>query len=358
MAEPHEVSGSGASHLGTTLPIVKRLSSLLKNKKIRGVLQLLLSVALLVWLGQRVGLNQIVDILSSVSWTWYLPAFLLFVLNVMIRAYRWYILLGVLRSQVSYIRLVYLYFLGFFFNNFIPSGFGGDVVKVLSLHQKQGQGTDALSSVIADRLTGFIGSSSLALVALVWNGIQAKRGQSTNLSLPPGILLSAALISLGVPLGFLILRQSQPLKILSTYLPFTKRIVEYDKLQRLVQTIRCYPLSTLGRALLISLPFTVNLVIIQYSIARALSIEVPFRLFPLFVPLIAIINVLPLSFNGLGMREGAYQVLFVPAGVSSAGAIAMSLAFYFLRVSTGLIGGLLYALESIRNVTREAQDKE
>jgi hypothetical protein len=331
---------------------------LLKSKRVRGVAQLLLSVVLLTWLARRVGLDQIAGALSDISWAWYVPAFLLFLVNVMIRAYRWYILLGALDSQVSYVRLVYLYFLGFFFNNFIPSGFGGDVVKVLSLPEEEGQGAEALSSVVADRLTGFIGSSCIALVALTWNGIRVRLGQSATISLPPTLLLSIALISLGVPLGFLILRRCDILGFLSARLPFTRRPVELDGLQRLVETFRRYPLAALARALLVSLPFTVNLVVVQYSIARALSVAVPFRLFPLFVPLIAIINVLPLSFNGLGMREGAYQLLFVPAGVSSADAIAMSLAFYFLRVSAGLVGGCLYALGSIRNVTKEAQHEE
>jgi hypothetical protein len=79
-------------------------------------------------------------------------------------------------------------------------------------------------------------------------------------------------------------------------------------------------------------------------------VNVPFYVFPLFVPIIAIINLLPISFNGLGMREGVYQFLFVPVGVPDASAIAMSLAFYFLRLGTGLIGGILYALRSARGI--------
>jgi hypothetical protein len=119
-----------------------------------------------------------------------------------------------------------------------------------------------------------------------------------------------------------------------------------------VRTIRRYPLNALTKALSVSIPFTIGLVAIQYAIARALSIAVPFYLFSLFVPIIAIINVLPVSFNGLGMREGVYQFLFVPVGVSSANAIAMSLAFYFLRVAAGLIGGLLYAMKNLGRLVR------
>ncbi|MDX1414361.1 MAG: hypothetical protein R3293_09220, partial [Candidatus Promineifilaceae bacterium] len=92
--------------------------------------------------------------------------------------------------------------------------------------------------------------------------------------------------------------------------------------------------------------------VIQYSIAQALSVDVPFTLFPLFVPLIALINLLPIAFNGLGVREGVYLFLFVPVGVLPQEAIAMSLAFYFLRFSAGVIGGLLYAFSSVARLMR------
>jgi uncharacterized protein (TIRG00374 family) len=327
--------------------------NLLKDKRVRGILQLAFSLALLAWLANRVGFDVVVSTLTGVSWTWYLPAFLLFLGNVLLRAYRWHVLVRALQQDVSYGRLLYLYFLGFFFNNFIPSGFGGDVVKVLALQQDQGQGAEALSSVVMDRLTGLIGSASIALIVLTWNGIQSWFSRSTTeLNLPSLLLLITALVSIGIPAGFLLIRWVDPLELLSTHLPFSRRVTTNPGVQKFVRTIRCYPPHALLGALAVSLPFTVGLVAIQYGIARALAVDVPFYLFFLFVPIIAIINTLPISFNGLGMREGVYQFLFVPAGVSSASAIAMSLAFYFLRVAAGLIGGLLYAVKSVRRLAR------
>jgi uncharacterized protein (TIRG00374 family) len=325
--------------------------ALVKDKRVRGILQLALSLALLAWLANRVGLDAIGSTLAGVSWVWYLPAFLLFLGNVLLRAYRWYVLVAALQQQVSYGRLVYLYFLGFFFNNFIPSGFGGDVVKVLALQRDQAQGAEALSSVVMDRLTGLIGSASIALIVLTWNGIQLWfGGTAIELDLPSLLVLIAALVSIGIPAGFMLIRWVDPLELLGTHLPFTRRVTANAGVQGFVRTIRFYPLHALLKALGVSLPFTVGLVAIQYGIARALAVDVPFYLFFLFVPIIAIINTLPISFNGLGMREGVYQFLFVPAGVSSASAIAMSLAFYFLRVAAGLIGGLLYAVKSVRRL--------
>ena len=108
---------------------------MLRDKRTRGILQLLFSLGLLIWLVSRAGLDQIAGALAGIDWTWYLPAFVLFLVNVVLRTYRWFTLLTVLDDRASFWHLLYLYFLGFFFNNFVPSGFGGDIVKVVSLHQ-------------------------------------------------------------------------------------------------------------------------------------------------------------------------------------------------------------------------------
>ena len=157
-----------------------------KDKRIRGILQLLFSLALLAWLVGYVGLDEIATVLIGLNWAWYLPAFLFFMVNLVLRTYRWHTLLSALSNRASFWQLLYLYFLGFFFNNFIPSGFGGDIVKVVSLRQEHGRGVEALSSVVMDRLTGLLGSSLIATLILLWNGVQAWSGVLVSKSQMPG----------------------------------------------------------------------------------------------------------------------------------------------------------------------------
>ncbi len=321
---------------------------MLKNKKVRGILQILLSLTLLLLLLNRVGFKEVFGTLINIDMAWYLLAFAIFLLNVVIRSYRWTILLHSLNERPPFRRLLYLYFVGFFANNFIPSGFGGDVVKVVSLRQRYGRGTEALSSVIMDRLTGLLGTSLIALMALTWNTLN----QTTAIDLPIGLWLAIFAISFGMPAGFLLMRYTDLVGVITRRFPSISRLPLYDRFARLVDTVHRYPFPTLFKALLISLPFTINLVLIQYSVARALSVEVPPILFPLFVPLIALLNLLPISFNGLGVREGVYLFLFVPAGVAPEEAVAMSLAYYLLRFGTGIVGGLLYALSSVTRLMR------
>jgi len=322
---------------------------MLDKKKGWSLAQLVLSLTLLAWLISQIGPATILNTLRGLDWKWYLPAFLLFQLNMIIRAYRWYLLLSSLDGRPPFLQLVYLYYLGFFFNNFIPSGFGGDVVKVVGLRQEYGSGSQALSSVLMDRFTGLLGSSLVALVALAWTSSNA---QLSQVDLPPLLTGIIAAISLGVPASFLLLRLGDPLARLSSLLPFTRYVTDHAKVRNLAGTIRRYPLATLMKSLLTSLPFTLNLILIQVSIARALSIELPFYLFALFVPLISLVNLIPISFNGLGTREGVYLLLFVPVGVLARQAISLSLALYVIRVGTGMIGGLLYMSKTALNVIR------
>lgn len=317
---------------------------MLKNKKLRGIFQILLSLVLLSLLLYQVGLDGVIRTFSTIQWGWYALAFALFLLNIVIRAYRWFILLHSLDARPPFSRLLYLYFLGFFANNFIPSGFGGDVVKVVNLRQRYGRGTEALSSVVMDRATGLVGSSMIALVTLAWYALS---GQTQKVELPPTLWAAIALFSIGIPLGFMLIRWSDLPGFFNKYIPAITRLSYYVKLERLIDTVRRYPFPVLMQSLLISLPFTISLIFIQYFIAHALNADVPLSVFPLFVPLIALLNLLPITFNGLGVREGVYLFLFVPVGVLPETAVAMSLAFYFLRIAAGLIGGLLYALNSL-----------
>ncbi len=337
----------GAGWLCYNRPVMDRKWNL-NRKQLLGIAQILLSVALLIWLLSRVGLEEVLSTLATINWAWYAVAFVLFQMNVAIRAFRWYVLLHSLDDRPKFGYLIYLYYIGFFANNFIPSGFGGDLVKVVSLRQSYGHGTEALSSVLMERVTGLVGSSLIALVALAWN----MSSHTADLHLPTLLWLLIFMTALGIPVAFFIARWSNPIDWLLRVYPSARDLPLFDKVENLVRTIHRYPVPALVTSLLISIPFTLNLILVQMSIARAFGVDLPFRIFALFVPIISIINLLPIAFNGLGVREGIYTFLFVPIGVPAATAVSMSLAFYFLRFSAGLLGGLMYAIKSVAQFMR------
>lgn len=324
-----------------------------KRKKILSILQIVISVGLLTFLLWNVGPQDVFATLRTIDWRWYLPAFILFLINIILRAYRWFLLIRTLDKRPAFSFLIYLYFVGYFANNFIPSGFGGDVVKAASLRQVTGRGATAVSSVVMDRVTGLLGSTIIALIALVWNGIT----HTTQFDLPTALWAAIFAFTIGIPISLIILRLYNPFLWLADKIPGVVRVPKYGKLIELSSTVSLYPWSVLMRSLLVSLPFTLTLIIIQYSIARALGVILPIAVFSLFVPIISILNLLPISFNGLGVRETLYPILFVPMGVETATAVSMALAFSFLRISAGLIGGLMLASRNIITMLQTPQVK-
>ena len=198
-----------------------------------------------------------------------------------------------------------------------------------------------------------LGSSIIALVALIWSAIS---GILAQVALPPLFIGTILVVSLAVPAGLLLFRLADPLGWLAGRFPWSAKLTAHPQLTRLADTVKQYPVKALYNSFLSSLPFTLALILTQYCIAQGLQVELPFSVFALFVPIISLVNLLPISFNGLGTREGIYLVLFTPLGIAADRVIAMALLLYIVRVLTGLLGGLFFLLKSLGNLpTRHSQ---
>lgn len=299
------------------------------------LLKATVSAALLVALISQAGPKTIWDHLAGAGLPLIGLAFAGFLLGVVIRATRWRVLLDALNQPVPLTRLVYLYLVGLFFSNFLPTGMGGDVVKAAEL-RRDTRTTTAVSTVVSERLMGLLGAALLALVALPFSpaAITAALG---------GIALLTAL-SVVVATGLLL--QPGWLAWLGRRLPLLQPLTA----SRQVRALHAEFAAQGGRgfilALGISLPFAFSNVVVYWLIGQALGVFLPLSTFLLASPFISLATLLP-SINSFGVREGAYQVVFVPLGVNPAQAIAMSLAYQALRLSAGLLGGGLYVIGTL-----------
>src|SRR5678815_1638094 len=129
------------------------------NPKTRSLLfnlaRILISAGLLAWVLTSAGLPQLAEAARKADLRLYALAVALAFVGMIIRSFRWQSLLKAVGAQVPFPRVVYLYFIGAFFNTFLPTGFGGDVIRVLEV----GEGAtseQAAGTALVDRLTGFI----------------------------------------------------------------------------------------------------------------------------------------------------------------------------------------------------------
>jgi len=287
-----------------------------------------------------VDFRQVGAVLRSVRWPDMLTAAAAYQVGILARAWRWQALLRAQDMQTGYGKLVSLSYVGIFFNAFLPSGFGGDVVKSYELSRQTSSTANAVSTVLADRVMGLAVLLAMALTVLPLS-YQNLPGAviATFMALTVGFFATLVLF-LNRPLMEWLARHSGPLrKVLSN----EKALAFYNSFSR-------YSHGALLRSAAASLLFNITLIVTHVYLARAAAVFIPVTCFFVFVPILSSLLALPISVGGFGVREGGYMLLFGQVGVTYDRSVAISLLFYALSVFTGLLGASLYLWQSAKEL--------
>jgi uncharacterized protein (TIRG00374 family) len=311
--------------------------------KLSNLAKIGVSLGLLLLLLWKVGWRETWETFSDSDFRYLLAAWALYLFSMVLRAYRWQVLLLIQQVNVPLSKLTSLYFVGTFFNTVLPTGFGGDVVRMYELSKYSGEGTESVSTVLVDRLCGFLVLFIMASLALIF---------SYRL-VPPAVSVIIIVITLSSWLGVWVVFSQSLWKWLQR-LPLLSWLLEKEGAQDFYVSIQAYRTYAIFRALLASLVFNISLMVFNYLVALALGVRISPWYFLVFIPIISFLLTLPVSFSGLGVREGGYVLLFAQAGVPNSVALAMSLSVYGMMVATGLLGGLLYVLEGYRGLAETA----
>jgi uncharacterized protein (TIRG00374 family) len=249
-------------------------------------------------------------------------------------AYAWRrrLLLHAAGARVPITNIDRQYFVGIFVNNFLPSTVGGDLAKVYYLGDRFGYRT-VTASVAMDRVLGVGLLAALAAGALSISPVTAARLTAAQFA-----CLAVAVLAL----GFLVATRLGTGGLASRVTWLGPRAVAIaERLQRL----RFDMAAPLGRPAIIA---QAAVVVLGYAIAIA-AVYQRFVLLqggvsPAFVPMFAVVTAtivlsnVPVSLNGLGLREQLHAALLAPLGIAPEVAVAMSLLFYAHLIVASLIG--------------------
>ena len=314
------------------------------RKQLFNILKIIVSAGLLVFIFSSIDAQAFFKAVRQAKPAWLILAFSLVMLGVVIRAFRWQILLEAIGVSVPLAELSAIYFIGFLFNNLLPSGLGGDAIRMLELNRHSQRGSDAVTSVVVDRFLGLSSLQAIALVALLidWGAAPLAVAYFT-----------IAIFISGLIIGYLLINRSL-YATLRQHVGLFRRVTNLKTIGNLFESFQRYPLAALGRAYVVSIFFNILLIAMNMSIGLGLGAEASLAQYAIFVPITSLVLLIPISFAGLGVREGAYIQLFGQVGVPQEIAVAISLLVYiFGNVCTGLIGGLIYLLRSARGVVSE-----
>jgi glycosyltransferase 2 family protein len=278
----------------------------------------------------RADLGQIWATLRSADWRLLLAAVALTQLGIGLRALRWRALLDAQGLSMPLRRLIGLYYIGALFSGVLPSGIGGDLVRMYEVSRGEATGTQAVSTVLWERLIGLLALFGVALAALPWSWGMV----------PPAAGAIVLAMALGVAAGLGMLLKPGLVEAAARRSRLAARLLRHPRVRALYATFRLYDRRALTRAGLAALGLNLSAIAVQACLARGLAMPVGLGHLLVFVPIISALMAAPVSIGGLGVREAAYLLLYTQVGATPAQALAMSLLSHGLQVVTGLLGGL------------------
>ncbi|MCP4548885.1 MAG: flippase-like domain-containing protein [bacterium] len=301
------------------------------------LLKVVVTVILVAIIVSHISLAEAWNVVKGVSWPLFLLAVLTFAISVLAGAWQWGRFLNAQGIGLSTLKILKIYWIGLFFNNFMPGNVGGDVVKVVDLSRSKRDPLAAATATLADRLTGLCSLACLSLIA-AWH-LQGR--ESLTVLVRPIMFGSALFLLLAAlfyfdPVARVIRRLGEIVGLLSED-GFRGRVLQQV---RMLRTQR----GLLFRMFCFSLLIQSLRVTVHFLVGRALLGDTFLFLpdFFLVIPPLAFALTLPITLGGLGLREGLAIKLFAPLGVSGEVAVAIELLAYLTMLSVSLIGGILF----------------
>lgn len=301
-------------------------------------LKIVVSTALMAYLINKISVGEFVRLVSAIDPVVFAAGAGCFIVSNLLGAYQWHQLLGASGVSLTFKQTFRFYFVGLFFNNFLPANIGGDAVKVYDVTRVGVSVYQVIAVTLLDRLLGIFSLCLLAVVATVYLA-------RTNVGGPYVIYLvvfvACMIPALGFyffkPLGSLLRRLVgliRPLSLDTRIASILDHLGEFKGrkplvarlvgLSLVIQTLRVFTHVLIGLSLGITLDFTV---LCQFFV---------------FVPLLSLAMIPPITINGLGIREGLGILLFANAGLGETDAFTMEFLTYVVSVVVSLAGFLFF----------------
>ena len=304
-------------------------------KKLATILRIVVGVGLIIFLFWRFDINKVLQHVRDMDIRYLVYALVIYFVFIIIAAWRWQVLLNHKNFQIPFGRTMIIYFISLFFNNLLPTTVGGDVMRVLYIMKDRK--TEALATILVDRILGFVGLFIFAFFAVLYPLI--KKQQTEFL---PVIIIGLIIIVLITYVFF----SARAYAVFSPVIHKLKIFSLGERLNRLHEAgtdyggawgliILCIIQSIIIQSILAIVPFLVMKSLGNFNVGL-----LPFFI---YIPIINVISMIPISIGALGVRENSYVLLFSRVGLPGEISLTISLvSFVFVYFLCSLIGVIFF----------------
>jgi hypothetical protein len=302
---------------------------------LRRLVQLGITVLAVALIARLVDVRESMRILASAHLGWAAFAVAIYVVGQVMSAFRWWLIgrsVGLGGRFVDYVRF---YFIGMFFMSFGPSTLGGDLVRSLYLAEGGGRRGRAFNSVIFDRLNGLVILVAIGAAAFLVFPEYRRLAPEFALMFWITVAFGSALL-VGWALAPWLVRLFLPAN------HSIRRFVEVDLGPFWRDRGMLLSTST------VSFVFHLVQILGQWAVSRAIGITVPMSYIAVFHPLVSAIASIPVSFSGIGLREGGYLYFLTKFGIDQPSAVAYGVLWLLVIIINSLIGGVVFLASGAR----------
>ncbi|HEX3540919.1 MAG TPA: lysylphosphatidylglycerol synthase transmembrane domain-containing protein [Acidimicrobiales bacterium] len=309
------------------------------HRRVWSILRILATIAMFVVLVSRVDAKTIVPDWDFNHVGWLIVALLVTLAGILLASLRWQRVMVALELRSRMGRLLSTYLAGLFISNFLPTTIAGDALRVSRISSDTGEAPKTFASVVLERLTGWAVLPLLTLVALILN--------PTLLHLPGGDRsIRLAIVVSAATLGGLLV-----ILAVAGHPSLGGRLASHTGWKRFtgaihlgVDKFRHRP-KVAAEVLAAGVGYQLAVVAAAFAAGHALGLAVGWTAFMAFMPVVAIVQVLPFpTIGGLGLREGALVLFLAPLGVNQSHAIALGLMVYGINLTVSLLGAPAFAV--------------
>ena len=304
----------------------------------KSILKISVSFGGLAYIFWKIPFQEVSKHWTSAALPWIVVILVTTFLSMCVQANRWK---GLLLDNAKGIRFrtFYAYIaLGYFFNNLLPSGFGGDAVKTIAFGKRFGNMANSVAAIVISRIMGLIAMFLCFFIALpfVISRYDIPAIYTVAVSL---FALASVIIIVG---GLFLDKIRLPQKFTQRY-PFLGKLQEAFSIYRSHK--KAFFLSIVDSVWLQALSIAMH-----YAFLRAVGIEIGLDVVTVFTTIVVTITMLPISINGIGIREGVQVSLYSGLlGLPADTVLASTLLGYIPLIFQAAQGAVVFSIYGKKN---------
>lgn len=306
----------------------------------------------IIWLSREQRWESLKSNFAKINPGIFVLTLIIFTFSHIIVSFRWWLLLRTQSIFISFWAAVRLYFLGWFYNNFMPSSVGGDLIRAWYVTRHTEKKFKAVLSVFVDRAIGL--ASTLVITVFFYTVFVAGKGNKIEFERKKGLLSTVTeyrtvifWFFLGICIVFcvLLLHKRGRAILYKLWLLFYKKTQEFFK--KLMQAVVIYfsrPLVILG-AFILTVGMQLMAITSFWILGKNMGIDLSVKYYYVSFTLMWVIGALPISIGGAGVMEVGLVYLFTQlSGIDPESALAIALCQRFIWMITSLPGAVIHLI--------------